>query len=115
MFGNKTYKVVDEVKGHTCIKCSHNRKFKVVIESKWFLLLIFPLFPYKKRKLFVCSVCGAAYEVKGKLETMVKETTPREEQDIYPLIKKQLDDGEITENEYIRMCNLIKFKGKDIF
>jgi len=109
---NRTYKVVKEITGQKCAKCSHERKFKVVEERSWFLLVFIPLFPYKKRNLLVCSVCGAAYELKVPLEYVKKTKVSINPDQAYELIKTRRDKGEITENEFIRLSNLLKHDSK---
>lgn len=109
----RTYKVIDEIKGQKCSKCSHERKFKVVEERYWVMLFVLPLFPYKKRDLLVCSVCGAAYELKEPLKVVKKVRLKPDPDKALADIKAKLDDGKISENEYIRLCNLIKYKIDD--
>ena len=110
MFLRRTYKIVDEVKGHRCLSCSHERKFKIVIEKSWLMLIVIPLFPYKKRKLWICSVCGAGYE-----EKLLKNYVEKNESNVikanpFDRIKEKFDRGEISKNEFIRMSNLMKYQ-----
>lgn len=55
---------MDETKGQPCQNCSHERTYKIVEEKSWLMLIMIPLFPFKRRRLWVCSVCGAGYEEK---------------------------------------------------
>jgi DNA-directed RNA polymerase subunit RPC12/RpoP len=107
MFVRKTYKIIDEVKGQPCQSCSHQRVFKTVEEKSWLMFIMIPLFPYKKRILWVCSVCGAGYEAK-KASKEVKKEESSLKPDIFDLIKEKFDRGEISKNEYIRMNNIMK-------
>jgi len=111
-FGRRDYKVLGETEPQKCKSCSHERPFKYVEEKRYFSLFFVPLFPYKKRNLMVCSVCGAGIEDKeGVLyhkQGPIKEQPDKES--IIKSIKEKFDRGEISKNEYIRMINVLKFE-----
>lgn len=109
MFQKKTYKVLDVTRGHKCARCSHERNYSLVEEKTWFVFLVLPLFSYKKRHLLVCSVCGAAYALKQPLSEIRRPKQTLDPEILYAGIKDKLAKGEISENEYIRMRNIIDF------
>ena len=114
-FGRRTYKVLGETEPKKCKNCSHERPFKYVHEKRWFSFFSIPLFVYKQRKILVCSVCGAGFEATGEVkftELTVKtsEEKKKDKETIIESIKEKFDNGEISKNEYIRMCNVLNFE-----
>ncbi|MBN2795988.1 MAG: zinc ribbon domain-containing protein [Clostridia bacterium] len=110
-FGKRTFEVKGQTKKQKCLKCSHERPFKVVEEKTWFTFFFIPVFPFKKRKLLVCSVCGAGYETKEQVtyEKLPDQATiMKTKESAYEKIKEQFDKGEISKNEFIRMTNILK-------
>lgn len=114
IFGHnrRTYKVNGQTKARKCNQCTHERPFKIVEEKKWFSFFFIPLFPYKKRNLLVCSVCGAGFEAKGEVQSASPSNTSqlKHKETVYQAIKEKFNNGEITENEFIRMINVLNFE-----
>lgn len=112
MFGfrRRQFKILGETKPKKCGQCSHERPLKYVEETRWFSILFVPLFPYKKRHVVVCQVCGAGIEDKEGLSyTPIGQPEAKaDKESVIRLIKEKFDRGEITRNEYIRMINVIK-------
>ncbi len=117
-FGKKTFKVLGETEKKVCKKCNNERKFKYIEEKTWFSLFFLPVIPYKTRKLFICPVCSMGFEVKGEVNTtpMKKPATEaelnQEKESSYKKIKKKFEEGEISKNEFIRMCNILNYEVK---
>lgn len=111
-FGKREYKVLGETAPKKCGKCSHERPFKYVEETRWFSLFFVPLFPYKTRKLVVCTVCGAGIEDKEGIAYTNIDPKEKEQnrESLLQQIKEKFDRGEISKNEYIRMVNVLKFE-----
>lgn len=113
--GKRSYKVLGETKPHKCVSCTHERPFKYVEEKRWFTFFFIPIFAYKKRELIVCQVCGAGVEATDEISYMeidspIEEKKKRES--ILRSIKEKFDRGEISQNEYIRMVNVLKFESQ---
>lgn len=111
-FGKREYKVLGDTAPRKCEHCSHERPFKYVEEKRWFSLFFIPLFPYKKRNVVVCQVCGAGVEDKEGIP--YKEVNNQEQklnkESALKTIKEKFDRGEISKNEYIRMMNVLNFE-----
>lgn len=117
-FKRKTFKVLGESNKRICKSCNNERKFKSVEEKTWFALFFLSLFSYKTRKIFICPICSMGFEDKGDIEVFpIKK--PKTEFEIkkevesnYIKIKEKLDNGEISKNEFIRICNILNYEFK---
>lgn len=112
MFGRRKFRVLGETKPRKCGSCSHERPLKYVEETRWLTFFFVPLFPYKKRHLIVCQVCGAGIEDKEGLSYSPIGTVSEkpDKESVILSIKEKFDRGEITRNEYIRMINVVKYE-----
>lgn len=117
-FGKKTFKILGESEERKCKSCSNERKFKYVEEKTWMTLFFIKVFSYKTRKIFICPVCSMGFQDKGDIEVLpvaVKKTAAEmksEKESHYKTIKEKFDKGEISRNEFIRMCNILNFEIK---
>lgn len=114
-FGKRTYKVLGETKPKKCVSCTHERPLKYVEEKKWFTFFFIPLFAYSKRELVICQICGAGVEASKEvsyIEIDADLPEKKERESILKSIKEKLDRGEISQNEYKRMVNVLKFESQ---
>lgn len=117
-FGKKTFKVIGETKERECKSCSNVRSFKYVQEKTWFTLFFLPIYAYRSRKIFICPVCSMGFEDKGNIEVLPPKK-PKTAQDIktekeshYIKVKEKFEKGEISKNEFIRICNILNYEIK---
>lgn len=109
----KTFEVLGESNEMMCKECNNKRKFKYVKEKSWISIASIPIISYKSRKLLICPVCNSGYTVDRDIKILPSEknesgkNVEKEKKSAYEIIKKKLDAGEITKNEYIRMCNIL--------
>lgn len=120
-FGKKTFKVLGETKVRKCKSCSNERKFKHVKEKTWFTFFFLPMFSYRTRKIFICPVCSMGFEDQGDIKVLPFEKAKtesdinKEKESYYNIVKEKLEKGEISKNEFIRICNVLNYEIKTSF
>lgn len=116
-FGHTKVKKVGETKINKCSNCSNEKPFDIVERSKWFTLFFIPVFPYSKEKAIVCPVCKSIKQSEGKVNIGQEQDSAVDEANLASVfkekeatLKKSLEAGHISLNNYKKEMNLLKFE-----